>query len=325
MPTAAPPSRGQPSTLLAYLELVRLPNVFTAMADVVMGFLITHAAVTGEGWWPIGGSAWSFALLIAASSSLYAAGTVLNDVFDFDQDARQRPSRPLPSGRVSLASAQWLGWACLTLGVGLAWSASVVAGSFVPGLVGSLLAACVVLYDGLLKPMPLGPVAMGGCRTLNVLLGMSAAVTPWEGAHWLIAAAVGIYVAGVTWFARSEARTSRRTPLALAAVVILAGIVLLALLPWVAPKDNVVPLLRAQPTRWNLLMLVLAGMIGFRLASAVAQPLPTRVQMLVRQCILTLVLLDAAACWVFRGLPGAIAVLVLLIPALVLGQWIRMT
>ena len=33
----------------------------------------------------------------------------------------------------------------------------------------------VVAYDGVLKNTPLGPVAMGSCRTLNVLLGMSAA------------------------------------------------------------------------------------------------------------------------------------------------------
>ena len=38
----------------AYLELVRLPNVFTAMADVAMGFLFVavadwHAAVVTPG------------------------------------------------------------------------------------------------------------------------------------------------------------------------------------------------------------------------------------------------------------------------------------
>ena len=44
-----------------YLQLVRLPNLFTAMADVTMGFLFTHAAF-GRG------DAWVFALLLAASS-----------------------------------------------------------------------------------------------------------------------------------------------------------------------------------------------------------------------------------------------------------------
>ena len=306
------------ATLLAYFELVRLPNVFTSMADVVMGFLFTHAVFAAGDWL-------AFVLLLAASSSLYAAGTVLNDVFDFDQDTNERPDRPLPSGRVSPESARRLGWGLLVLGATLGWAASAAAASFCPGLAASLLAACVVLYDGLLKPTPLGPVAMGGCRTLNVLLGMSASAVPWRSEHWLVAAAVGVYIAGVTWFARTEARTSRRMPLALATLVILSGIGLLSLLPYVAPAESVVPLLRQQPERWNLLMLVLAGLIGFRSVRAVMQPLPVRVQMLVRQCILSLVLLDAAACFAVRGLPGALAVLVLLIPATLLSLWFPST
>ena len=68
-----------------------------------------------------------------------------------------------------------------------------------------LLAACVVLYDGVLKPTPLGPLAMGGCRMLNVLLGMSLAMRELELHEWLIAGGIGLYIAGLTWFARSEA------------------------------------------------------------------------------------------------------------------------
>ena len=45
---------------------------------------------------------------------LYASGTALNDVFDFEVDRAERPGRPLPSGRVSSRSAAWLG------GLGLA-------------------------------------------------------------------------------------------------------------------------------------------------------------------------------------------------------------
>ena len=304
------------STFLAYLELVRVPNVFTSMADVVMGFLFTHAAMGAT-------DGWVFALVVGASAALYSAGTVLNDVFDYEQDLRERPGRPLPSGRISRARARRIGWALLTLGVALAWGAAAAAADFRPGLVGSLLAACVVLYDGVLKPTPLGPVAMGACRMLNVLLGMSASVAPWRAEHWLVAAAVGIYIAGVTWFARTEARPSRRYPLALATIVILSGIGVLSRLPEVT--EDVLPLLAAQPERWSLLMLILAGLIGFRCLRAAIEPLPTRVQMVVRQCILSLVLLDAAACFVVRGLPGALAVLVLLVPATVLAQWFRST
>jgi 4-hydroxybenzoate polyprenyltransferase len=71
----------------AYLQLVRLPNVFTAMADILLGFLLTHRRLDP---WP------QFALLLVASCLLYLAGMVLNDYFDREQDARERPFRPIP-------------------------------------------------------------------------------------------------------------------------------------------------------------------------------------------------------------------------------------
>ena len=75
-----------------YLELMRLPNVFTSMADVAMGFLFVRELATAI-------DAWLLAVLLGASSLLYLAGVVLNDVFDLELDSRERPDRPLPSGR----------------------------------------------------------------------------------------------------------------------------------------------------------------------------------------------------------------------------------
>ena len=83
---------------MAYLRLMRIPNVFTAIADVAMGFLFVHDYQSPEQFprlWP------TLALLIAASSLLYTAGLVLNDLFDFEIDRKERPFRPLPSGQVS--------------------------------------------------------------------------------------------------------------------------------------------------------------------------------------------------------------------------------
>ena len=87
---------------LAYLQLLRLPNVFTALADVGMGFLVTHPQ------WAVG-DGWRLGALLAASSSLYLAGMVLNDAFDREIDALERPERPLPSGRIAPATAWRLG------------------------------------------------------------------------------------------------------------------------------------------------------------------------------------------------------------------------
>jgi 4-hydroxybenzoate polyprenyltransferase len=305
-----------PTKIRAYLELVRIPNLFTAMADVGMGFLFTHATHTpGDGW--------RLALLVAASSAFYAGGVVLNDVFDFETDRRERPKRPLPSGRISLAAARWLGWELLLVGLLLAWTAAYLSRTMGPGVVGSALVCCILLYDGPLKQTPLGPIVMGACRFFNVLLGMSALAAPWQIAQWVVAGAIGTYVAGIAWFARTEAETSNRFHLVMAAGVILAGIGMLSPVPRMT--DQPVPLLVNQPERWTLLLVVLAALIAFRCFRAVIEPTPYRVQTAVRQCILSLVVLDAAVCFVVQGLLGAVLVLSLLIPAMVLGQWVYST
>jgi 4-hydroxybenzoate polyprenyltransferase len=307
---------GPTSRVRAYLELVRLPNIFTALADVTMGFLFTHAEFGPRDGWVLG-------LLLAASASLYAAGVVLNDVFDREVDARERPERPIPSGRVSAAAAGRLGWGLLVVGASLACGASVVATAWRPAIVGLTLAGCIVLYDGLLKRTPLGPIAMGACRTLNVLLGMSVLPTGWAREHWLVAAAVGTYIAGVTLLATSEARQSSRWQLALATVVILAGIGLLVPLPSVVEEP--IPTLIAEPYRWYLLLGVLGAFTGLRLLQVVFEPFPDQVQVTVKHCILSLVIFDAAACYVVRDVGEAAILLLFLLPAAMLGRWLYST
>jgi 4-hydroxybenzoate polyprenyltransferase len=316
MNTDKPSTGGRSSTLRAYLELVRLPNLFTAMADVTMGFLYTHGEFApGDGW--------TFGLLLASSTLLYAAGVVLNDVFDAQSDALQRPERPIPSGRVSLAAARRLGWALLLLGVGLTVAAALLSGVFRPGLVGVVLAGCVVFYDGYLKRTPLGPIGMGACRMLNVLLGMSVLPFGWRSEHWLAAGALGTYIVGVTWLARHEAGRPDRWQLALATVVILAGMGLLVPLPAVA--EEAIFALQVEPSRWYILILILGGLTGWRCLHAVVDPYPENVRAAVRHCIHTVVILDAVACYVVRDVRGAIVVLFFLIPTVFLGRWIDAT
>ena len=58
---------------LAYAQLLRLPNVFTVVADVLMAGLVCGAIWDA----PV-----RFALAAAASCLLYLAGMASNDVFD---------------------------------------------------------------------------------------------------------------------------------------------------------------------------------------------------------------------------------------------------
>jgi 4-hydroxybenzoate polyprenyltransferase len=306
----------KPFTLRPYLELVRLPNLFTAAADATMGLLFTHsfAAFDEPQMRLLAG------LLVGASVALYAGGVALNDVFDADLDARERPERPIPSGRVSLTLAKGLGWGLLALGVALACVAATIKADARPAVVAILLAALILLYDRVLKRTPLGPIGMGGCRMLNVLLGMSIAPTAWRLDHGLVAAALGVYIAGVTWLARSEARESSRRQLALATLVILGGMALLALVPEITDRS-----LPISAERWYLLFAVLGGLTAVRCVRPILSPDPRTVQMAVMHCIHAIVIFDALACFMGRGPNGALLVFLFLPLTIMTGRWIRST
>ena len=324
-PTPAPSSR-----LLAYLQLLRLPNVFTAMADVAMGFIFVRGVVDlgcvdlGRADFGRAGStaALELAVLIVASSLLYLAGMVLNDWFAYDVDRQERPERPLPSGRITPTTAARLGWGLLISGLIAASAAGYLLGSALPLGVAVALAVCIILYDGILKRTPLGPLAMGGCRTLNVLLGMSAAGIfwrpLWQAENYLVAAAIGVYTAGVTFYARSESKRSSRRRLLLGIAVMMSGIVLLAQLP------SLMRLTIPGP-KWQLFMLLLGTLIAWQCLRPVIDPRPRRVQMAVKQSILSLVLLDAAIVLAVAGPVAAVAVLGLLIPTVLVGWWVYST
>lgn len=309
------------STFHSYLELMRLPNVFTAMADVAMGFLFVQTA--GTQWVPRSWDIATLVTLMSASSLLYIAGVVLNDVFDLELDRQERPERPIPSGRVSLESARRLGWRLLILGVVLGTGVVFFTGSLRPGVVAAVLATVILLYDSWLKRTPVGPVAMGACRMLNVLLGMSAIDRSLNAEHWLVAGAIGVYVAGVTWFARKENEQSSRLQLTAATGVMMLGIAMLAWLPhW---SGRLVPLLVRDPHRWYMLTGALGLLIGWRCFRAILSPTPGCVRMAVAHSILSLIMLDAVACYSTRGVLCASLLLLFLLPAAFLGRWIEST
>lgn len=305
----------------SYLDLARLPNVFTAVADVTMGFLI--ARPPGDAWEP---SRWDFgawAMLAVASSLLYTAGVVLNDVFDLEHDRGNRPERPLPSGRVSTEAARRLGWTLLWLGVGCGTAAGLFTGNLRTGVAAALLGAAILLYNGWLKRTPAGPLSMGLCRMLNVLLGVSAADIPIAPGFWLVAVAIGVYVTGVTWFARREDGESSPLQLGLAATIIGSGIAMLLWFPMFS--DRVMLEIREEPQRWYMLVGILGAMIVWRCLKAVIEPTQHRVRMAVTQCVMSIIMLDAVACYAVRDVFWAGMILLLLIPAMVCHRWIEVT
>ncbi len=298
-----------------YAQLVRLPNVFTALADITLGGLAAWALAPGLDF----GSWWSFACLLLASACLYSAGMVWNDYFDIEQDRKERPFRPLPSGRVTPRLAVQIGGGLLAAGLALAALADWRPGSWsaAPVILAGLLAAAILLYDGWLKRTWAGPVGMGMCRFLNVLLGLTVPASMARGCKLHLAAVVGLYIVGVTWFARTEARTSRKSALEAAAVVMLAALLLALPVPVWFPPDTSSPL-------FPYLLVGLGFLVGIPVWSAIARPAPAQVQAAVKRSIMGLVLLDATLATGLAGTSGLV-ILVLLVPALYLGRWIYST
>jgi 4-hydroxybenzoate polyprenyltransferase len=315
------------SKLLAYLQLFRAPNVFTAIADVTMGFVFVTGSLQ-----PVAG----FLGLAVASCLLYIAGMILNDVYDFEVDLRERPARPLPSGRISRRWAQMLGYGMLAGGVLLASGVGLSAAlqpplAWRPGAVAVLLAVCVIAYDKLLKKTPLGPLAMGSCRFFNVLLGMSLGATGdltplgCDAAHLVVAGGIGVYIMGVTWFARTEARESRRLLLGFGVGLMAAGVVMLAFFPKFAPPELARRFHFEATFVWPMAIFLLTVSILRRCLVAIAHPSPEQVQAAVKQCILSLIVLDASVALLMADWPYAVGILTLLAPTLLLGKWVYST
>jgi 4-hydroxybenzoate polyprenyltransferase len=214
--------------------------------------------------------------------------------------------------------AQRLGLALYAGGIGMGWVASAFGRDPYAGFVATTLALWVVLYDGLLKNTPMGPLAMGTCRLLNVLLGMSLSPQPWTATNWSVASGIGTYVMGITWVARTEASDSSRFQLVFGTAVMLSGMGLLASLPaWQS--------IAIAQERWQIFWVLFAALIGWRCVRAIILPSSAMVQAAVRSAIHALIVLDAAVTLAVCGPFWGLAVLLLLIPTLWLGRWIYST
>jgi len=291
--------------IVAYATLVRLPNLFTAPPDVVLGAALASAAVGGVPLDNVVG-------LVVASMLLYAGGTTLNDYFDAEEDARERPERPIPSGDVSRGGALALGAVLLSGGVVVAL---LVAG-VIAGATAGALALSVLLYDGVFKGSAAGFLFMGASRGLNVLLGVAAAgVALIELPTWVLAVPVlvSLYIAGVTYMAEGETDAGGRGP------------VLAAMAGAVAATLGVVALVAVRqppPVEMGLAFVFLIGFlvwVGRPLRAAYADPAPDVVGPAVGACVLGLSVLDAAFAAVV-GAAWATAALAFVVPAVGLSR-----
>jgi len=188
------------SNFRAWLEILRVPNLFTVPGDPIVGFLL---ASVGQPDVDLARVIWP----ALAALFLYCAGLVSNDVFDLGEDRRDRPERPIPSGRISKRAPVIAALSLFVLGIASAFLAETRT-----GWLACALTLLILLYNGGLKRITLvGPLTMGLCRGFSLLLGASVFATGLTTPVVLVAAGgLTLYILSVTLIAARE--TSGRGP-----------------------------------------------------------------------------------------------------------------
>ena len=296
--------------MLGYLRLVRLPNVFTAIADVVAAYSVMQFIAKAQD-----GSPFNFrgmALLAGASAALYLAGMALNDLADRAEDAKVRPNRPIPSGQVSVAGAAVCGFGLMLLGIGLA----ALQGNSWPLAIA--LALAILAYDFASKGITiLGPVTLGLCRFFNVLMGSAIGADIFAQLNALdffhpplaMALAIGIYAAGLTAFSAQEETGKQIRSILIGwtfcgAAIVLAGC--------------------GGPHRAGWIVLgPLALLLIVRTVQLAKTGTPLAARNLVRTGVMGVCAVDAGLVLSYGGpayWPAAVVCLALLIPAIVIAK-----
>jgi UbiA prenyltransferase family len=188
--------------LTPYLLLGRVSNLPTVWSNTLAGAVLAGVDVQPG----------RLAVLALAFSLLYTGGMYLNDAFDRESDARERPERPIPSGRIGAGPVFAIGFGLLVAGVlVVAAGATGPAGSGVAAVAsGALLAGVITVYDAWHKANPLSPVVMGLCRVLVYLtaaLAVAGRIGPAVTGGGLVLLS---YLIGLTYVAKQENLTEVR-------------------------------------------------------------------------------------------------------------------
>jgi len=282
-----------------YLLLMRPANIITALADILAGVAI--AGIIGEAslWaFPDIGDWGNIGWLLLSTVGLYGGGVVFNDVFDLELDKKERPERPLPSGAATFGGAIALGVVLLLIGGLSAFKVGPIS-----GIIASAIVVGVLTYDSLSKHHIFwGPLNMGLCRSLNLLLGVSI-VTDVLNTLWPVGLIPLGYIGAITLVSQGEVHGGNRPALNLAAALYL--VVCLGILgfgiwagksPWIA-----LPFL-------GLLVYLIFPPLLQAMKFLEAQ----QVMRAVKAGVLALIVLDSAIAAIFGGLGWGLCVMALL-------------
>jgi 4-hydroxybenzoate polyprenyltransferase len=181
-PQTPPPAPAPPSLRLELLGLLNPPLAVAAAAESLTGALAANTPLNSPAPY----------LLAFVSALLFAAGSAFGHYFDRENDAKRRPERPLPAGRIDPGLTWRL--ALMLLGLGILLPLLV---SQTSGLAGIGVALAVVLYAAVAKnSWGAGFLVLGIARSLNLVLGLTA----WEGGvDRLMLAALPVLLHAIGW------------------------------------------------------------------------------------------------------------------------------
>lgn len=283
---------------------MRPANIVTAVSDILAGIAVSgyflqstehHSSVV---W------------LILSTMGLYGGGVVMNDVFDAELDAVERPERPIPSGLVSKAQATILGLILLAAGVFFASLASSYS-----AILAIAIAIGAVVYDKWGKHHVFwGPLNMGVCRGLNLLLGLS--IIPSQVAEfWFLGIVPVVYIAAITMISQDEVYGGKKSTLYAAAllyVLAMAGIFYVSL-----SQDQHIATL--------FFIALWAFMVFVPLRKAMQQPEGRMIGRAVKAGVLALILMNAAWASAFGFIYLALIIILLLPLSILLAKVFAVT
>lgn len=280
---------------------MRPANVITAATDVLAG-----SAIAGHFlFFPDP----SF-LLVISTMCLYGGGVVMNDVWDAELDKVERPERPIPSGLISPLQASLFGSTLLVVGI---YVAICVSGE--SGLIAGAIAVGALVYDKWSKHHRFwGPLNMGLCRGLNLLLGMSVAMPSLKVFGWLMLFPL-LYIAAITTISRGEVHGNNRNNLITGFFLYLIVVLSISVFSY------------RQQKLWYTLpfLLLFGGLIFPPLIKAIEEPVGKNIGKAVKAGVLALIVMNAAWTASFSFWGYGLLVLALLPVSLLLARLFAVT
>ena len=291
-------------TIRDYLVLIRFPNLFTIPSNIIVGFsqLVLFPEAGME----------NLLLLMTTSILLYVVGIIINDYRDLEIDRKERPDRPLPAGKISPRSALAFVFVATISAIFLATLVGIPS-----VLLAVILLITIIAYDCWLKNNFLGYFAIALARVINVVLGYSAGITLLISNQneitrlSVILISTFLYVTAISYISRKEVESSPKKS------NFQISIVLLSLIPAILTFFTLMGVFK-----WDLFLslIIFIGMLIESLVGKYGSPNPEVAKKIVRNLVLSIIILDSTFLSGTLGFAYGLSLLVLLIPAAILSR-----